>query len=46
MWLTIGLGLSAALAIVFTIFGLRADALAEAGREESNLAIVLGREIS
>jgi diguanylate cyclase (GGDEF)-like protein len=46
VWLSIGLGLFAAVAIALTIFGLRADALDAAGREQTDLAIVVGREIS
>ena len=36
----------AALAIALTIFGLRADAFDAAAREQTDLAIVVGREIS
>ena len=46
VWLSIGLGLFAAVAIALTIFGLRADAFDAAAREQTDLAIVVGREIS
>ena len=46
IWLSIGLGLFAAVAIALTILGLRSDAFDAAAREQTDLATVLGREIS
>ena len=46
IWLSIGLGSLAAVAIALTIFGLREDAFDAAAREQTDLAIVVGREIS
>jgi diguanylate cyclase (GGDEF)-like protein len=46
VWLSVGLGLFAVVAIALTILGLRADALDAAAREQTDLAIVVGREIS
>jgi diguanylate cyclase (GGDEF)-like protein len=46
IWLSIGLAMFAAVAIALTICGLRADAFDAAAREQGDLAIVLGREIS
>jgi diguanylate cyclase (GGDEF)-like protein len=46
IWLSISLGLFAVVAIALTIFGLRSDAFDAAAREQSDLAIVLGEEIS
>jgi diguanylate cyclase (GGDEF)-like protein len=43
--LTIGLGLLSATAIAATLVGLRSDALDAAGREQMDLAVVIGREI-
>jgi diguanylate cyclase (GGDEF)-like protein len=45
-WLSAGLGLLSAVAIALTIRGLRSDTLEAAAREQQDLAIVLGREIS
>jgi diguanylate cyclase (GGDEF)-like protein len=46
IWLSISLGLVAVVAIGLTIFGLRSDAFDAAAREQSDLAIVLGEQIS
>ncbi len=46
IWLAFGLGALAIAAIALTIMGLRRDAFEQAAREQTDLAIVLGREIS
>jgi diguanylate cyclase (GGDEF)-like protein len=46
IYLAFGLGGLAAAAIVLTIFQLRQDVVEQAAREQTDLAIVLGREIS
>ena len=46
IWLALGLGVLAVAAIVMTIAQLRQDAMEQAAREQTDLAIVLGHEIS
>ena len=46
IWLAVALGVLASAAIGLTISGLRDDAIAQAAREQRDLAVVFGREIS
>ena len=45
-WISVALAITAVTATVLTIFGLRHDAIEQALREQDNLAIVLGQQVS